>query len=150
VNIQASLLVLAGYFGTGGTVTGVPEPRIAEAGPRLLLASPNPFRSRTVFRWIAPSRAGGRAGEAATGPEAALVFDVAGRLVARLTARDAAQAGSAGDGAVTASTATAGGLAVREAAWDGTTLDGSPAPSGVYFFRPADAPGPGERVVRIR
>lgn len=119
VNIQASLIVLAGLFGTGGAATGVPDPG-PEHSVGTMTARPNPFAGGvTRLRWT----------PAAGTPEQAVeIFDVNGRWILGL-----------------AGVPVDGGL--LEAAWDGRTAGGAPAPAGVYFARARGASGAGVRVV---
>jgi endoglucanase len=73
VNIQAALIVLAGYFSSGGAGAGSrPEP--AAAGV-VIRVSPNPFRSLTTIRYALPVE------EHVT----LAVYDVRGRMVKMLT-----------------------------------------------------------------
>ncbi len=120
INIQASLIVLAGYFSSGGTATAVPDGGLPVAAAPT--AYPNPFRSTVVLRFD----------RGAAGSEAPLlqVFDPAGRLVAD---RRAVPMG--------------GGWTAR---WDGRTARGTEAPAGVYFLKVRGAEAPGVRVVRVR
>jgi hypothetical protein len=74
-----------------------------------LAASPNPAAGPTVIAFTPP----------AAGRATVDIFDLRGRLVRRLTGEAAAPR-------------------VRQTfAWDGSDADGSPVPSGVYFYRVA-------------
>jgi endoglucanase len=141
VNIQAAMIVMAGYFGTGGAVSGVPDddPGDGDAGdsaPRVVAgwASPNPFTRTTTIRVEmaggATTSGAASSGAGAAGLELGL-FDAAGRLVRRLAATPA-------DGGA------------FEATWDGRAEDGSTAATGVYWARVAGGvPGSAVRVVRL-
>jgi hypothetical protein len=101
---------------------GTPSRR---AEPVVLSAGPNPMRSSTVIRLIGSSPI----------PDAPAieVFDVAGRMVARLPGNGGAAAGK---------------TSLR---WNGCDDQGAPVPSGVYYLRSLDLPGsPRASVVVIR
>jgi len=92
--------------------TAVDEPGAppASAGtsidPRILSAQPNPARSQTRLRfYMPPSSEAGLA-----------IYDVGGRLVRELALGPLAPG-------------------IHEATWDGTSRDGEPVASGVYFAR---------------
>ncbi len=123
VNIQAALIVLAGYFGTGGQVTGVPEAPLPPVAQRIR-AWPNPFSTGATIEWLAPE-AGRRLAEADRGLS---IYDIAGRRVARLTA------GRSADNRL-------------ETFWNGRDETGASVPPGVYFLKPA-AGGAPARLVR--
>lgn len=127
VNIQAALIVLAGYFSSGNTVTGVPDDGGPDAPPSpQIVAAPNPFTGGTTLRWSpgpggAPGPAGGRQ---------LRVIDARGRLVRSIEAPGP-------------------GAGVSEIFWDGMTGPGVPAPAGVYFVRPPGRVGEAARIVKV-
>lgn len=127
VNIQAALIVLAGVFGTGGAVSGVPVTPPPPATVRIE-TWPNPFRESVSLRWT------GGAPDCDPSHEAVAIdiFDVAGRRVRRLTA------------------SAPGTTSAFEASWDGSLPSGAPAPPGVYFARLASGAGTSRRIVRLR
>lgn len=111
VNIQASLIVLAGYFSTGGAATGVPEEEesdevVWEPRARLDPSHPNPFTSETAISYVVPGASSVTLG----------VYDAAGRVVVTLEH----------------GTRPAGRHSL---AWDGRTAAGRALPAGVYFLR---------------
>jgi endoglucanase len=125
VNIQASLIVLAGIFGTGGTATGVPvEP--APPVARIISATPNPFRASTTIRW-ASAHPGC---ELSDRERTVLILDVAGRVVRRLVAPPA-------------------GDRIIEIGWNGENEAGDPAASGVYTAVPLGRRDVAARVIRL-
>jgi endoglucanase len=73
VNIQASLIVLAGYFSTGGAGAGSESPQESPASGLDLICS-NPFRSKTVLCYALPVEEHVRL----------IVYDIKGRLVTTL------------------------------------------------------------------
>jgi hypothetical protein len=79
-----------------------------QGGATVLLRSmrPNPFREKSVIEF-ALERAG---------PAALFIYDLRGRLVARLGTGDL-------------------GAGRHRLSWDGTDLSGGPAPAGIYFYR---------------
>lgn len=107
VNIQAAIIALAGYFGTGGPGTGVAEGPLA-GPPNASLSSsfPNPFRAGTTVAYVVPREVRVRLG----------VYDVAGRAVATLV-DERRPPGS------------------HAARWDGRAADGRRVASGIYFVR---------------
>ncbi len=119
INIQASLIVLAGYFSTGGTATSVGEASTPVSEARLN-AAPNPFRSATAITW--------RSSRLPGAPGAWAVYDATGRRVAGLTA-------------------VVGGD-WQAAVWDGALANGRSAPAGTYFVRLPEA-GPSVRIVKL-
>lgn len=128
VNIQAALIVLAGYFSSGATATEVAIALPSERDARLMPATPNPFRTSTLLRWARPGRSGTMSEEERT----VIVYDATGRRVARLVAP-----GAIGDA-----------LEVR---WDGRSDDGRPAASGAYFARlEGAASGGAQRILLVR
>jgi hypothetical protein len=90
-----------------------PEPATPGAAPTTLAAWPNPFNPRVNLAWERP----------AAGPLTVAVYDLRGRLVRRLLARDQAPARG-------------------HVLWDGADASGRPAPSGVYLVRLDDPAGP--------
>jgi endoglucanase len=109
VNIQAAIIALAGYFGTGGPGTGVPggEPAAASgASPSLSSSFPNPFRDGVRLSYFAPREARVRLD----------VYDVAGRIVATLVDERRPPG-------------------LHSAHWDGRGADGRRVASGVYLVR---------------
>jgi endoglucanase len=137
VNIQASLIVLAGYFSSGGSPTGVASADVSGTLPRIAITvTPNPFRTSAVIRWGAPAGAGARFGVAvgddfAASESAALVFDASGRRVARLVARPGP------GGAI-------------EVVWDGRTESGALAASGTYVVQVENHRAVSRRVTLVR
>ncbi|MDZ4804941.1 MAG: glycoside hydrolase family 9 protein [Candidatus Eisenbacteria bacterium] len=126
VNIQASLIVLAGYFSSGNTVSGVDDPDIEPAPAArvaTISASPNPFVEGTTLTLASGAPLSGDV----------MILDAAGRRVARLAVRAIPGAKS------------------MEVRWDGLGTDGQPVAPGVYWARVA---GQGEsrarQLVRIR
>jgi endoglucanase len=129
VNIQASLIVLAGYFSTGGVATGVEEsaPAAEDCGDSWCDAPldpvcPNPFTQQTTVSYELSG----------SGRVRLAVFDVAGRYVRTLvdSRRDE------GRHAVT---------------WDGRDEHGRAVAAGVYFVR-LSAAGEAEtqKIVKLR
>lgn len=143
VNIQASLIVLAGFFSSGGAPTDVANAGSGGGQGVTLSVTPNPFRTSAIIRWSEPrepSDAGASAavassqGERATASEpAALVVDASGRRVARLVAPSRAGTGAA-----------------HEVAWNGRTDDGTLAASGTYFIRIDGVSTPARRITLLR
>jgi hypothetical protein len=79
-------------------------PAVADAGARLSLAAPAPFRAPGVLHWALP----------AAGPAALRLYDARGALIRTLLDGDLA----AGD---------------HQTLWDGTDERGRPVPAGAYF-----------------
>ncbi len=120
INIQAAMIVLAGWFGSGGSATGIAgPPAVARVTPRLL-ASPNPFRAATRLSWDLPPEAGGAM--------TVEITDVAGRTVALLPV-------------------SAGSRRVR---WDGRDPRGRALPSGVFYARLRGLDAGALKLVRLR
>lgn len=129
VNIQAMLIVTAGYFGTGGTVSAVDEAPPDAARAAGVVAMPNPFTGSTRLRW-APAGGSAAPGPLTEADRTLRIFDVNGRAVAQRLA-----------------TPTDG--ATLEVGWDGRDDAGHTLPAGVYFVRSATDTGPGGRIVRV-
>jgi hypothetical protein len=103
VNIQAALIVLAGYFSTGGAGAGI-EPHRRAGRTGLNLSCPNPVGSEAWLRFTLSEPQHVRLS----------VYDIQGRLVAGIVD------GPLSDG-------------VHSACWDVRGGDGNPAASGVYL-----------------
>jgi len=125
VNIQASMIVLAGYFSSGNTVSGVGDP-VEDSptipGPAIISASPNPFVDGITLSLVAGSAIDGEV----------LIFDAAGRRVARLPLRDAPGARS------------------LDVHWNGQGDDGRPVAPGVYWARWSGDGSAVRQLVRVR
>jgi endoglucanase len=107
VNIQAAIIALAGYFGTGGPGTGVPGgPSGAPTVAFLSSSFPNPFRAGTTISYFLPKGVGVRVA----------VYDVAGRTVVTLVDERR-------------------GPGRHSTHWDGRARDGRQVASGIYFVR---------------
>ncbi len=133
INIQASLIVLAGFFGTGGTAVGSPPgPPVAAVGPALR-ASPNPFRGSIVLRGAVPAGAAGAA--------TVEIVDVAGRRVAEVPGTVEPAPGPGG---------VPGRGAVWRGTWDGRDARGAALPSGIYYAHLRGAPAAALRLVLLR
>lgn len=105
VNIQASLIVIAGYFAGGDESAGARQPEETES--RLIArAFPNPFGRVTTLSFSMPSE----------GQVSLAVYDVEGRLVKELLS-DHLTAGR------------------HQAVWDGCDGNGRSAAPGVYVAR---------------
>jgi len=111
VNIQASLIVLAGYFGDGGdvtTVAGGADLAAGDAPPAHIdRIAPNPFNANLSVRFHLAS----------SGRVDIDVYDIRGRLIDRLEESRFFEAG------------------FHTVRWDGRSDSGEDAPSGVYFVR---------------
>ncbi len=105
VNIQASLIVIAGYFAGGDESAGVQPPENSDS-PLIARAYPNPFHRMTTLSFSLPVE----------GAVRLAVYDVEGRLVRKLIS-DTLPAGR------------------HQAAWDGCDSSGHPAAAGVYIAR---------------
>jgi len=115
INIQASLIVLAGYFSSGGVATSVSEIVAGDPGPagaapprslHLAGARPNPFNPTTTIAFFLPT----------SSRTSLRLYDIRGRLVQTLCAEELPPGGHAYP-------------------WDGRDTAGRPSPSGVYFVR---------------
>jgi endoglucanase len=109
VNIQAAIVAVAGYFGTGGSGSGAVEDALPGAPPSgvvLLPGAPNPFREGTTIEYSLARQADVRLE----------IHDLAGRVVAVLTEERR-------------------GPGPHATRWDGRTDGGRRVASGVYFVR---------------
>jgi hypothetical protein len=104
VNIQAALIVLAGYFSSGGAGAGISLPATVPTG-HVVTAYPNPFRSLTQIRYVLPVEE----------HVDLAVYDIQGRLIKKL-AGGMKPAGRHG------------------AVWRGEDEAGREVASGIYFI----------------
>jgi endoglucanase len=124
VNIQASLIVLAGYFSSGGTVVSASQIAIGRPRLQLMPVRPNPVYSTTTLRWIGRS-------DRASRPAVLEIFNAAGRRVR----------------AWNLAISDPDGGAIR---WDRRSDDGQVVPSGIYFARIRGSSGPTRKVVVLQ
>ncbi len=97
----------AGYFSFEVTGSAAVGDDRSPVAARLLCLAPNPFRPRASVSFALDT----------SGPVSLSVYAPTGRLVDRLLDQTYLQAGA------------------HSFSWDGTTIDGAAAPSGVYLFR---------------
>jgi endoglucanase len=105
INIQASLIVVAGYF-AGGDPCASARPTKEKESPLIVRASPNPFARMTTILFSLPAEGAARIA----------VYGVDGRLVRRLVS-----------GRLPAGR--------HQTVWDGCDSSGRPAAPGVYVVR---------------
>lgn len=106
---------LVGAWPVGCTAASVEERPGSAAGFYSLPPMPNPSRGQTEIRYVTPP-------SAVVGPDVIDIYDLAGRLVRRLTGSPVSEA-------------------LHEVVWDGRDDVGNALPSGVYLARIETAAG---------